>query len=248
MNRVGLIIICTGNYHQFLQPLITSADKYFFKEEFYDIYLFTDNTDLVIDSTRGCLIATEIPHLPFPYPTLYRYKWMTENRDVFMADNLYYIDVDMLFENTVGEEILPNESGLVAVRHPGYHISKGWGSRKTHSRSMAYLNPTHWHDYYCGGFQGGTRSEYLYAADVMRIRITTDETTAAMIGYTHNNSILAEYHDETHWNYHLKHHGFKELTPEYCMVEQMELRKKWGIDNLTPRIIALQKDHKKLRT
>jgi hypothetical protein len=31
------------------------------------------------------------------------------------------------------------------------------------------------------------------------------------------------------------------------MVEQVELRRKWGIDKLTPRIIALAKDHKQIR-
>ena len=62
------------------------------------------------------------------------------------------------------------------------------------------------------------------------------------------HGIIAQWNDESHWNCYLKRHPHKVLSPEYCMVEQVELRKKWGIDNLTPRLIALKKDHKEIRS
>ena len=62
------------------------------------------------------------------------------------------------------------------------------------------------------------------------------------------NGIMAQWNDESHWNYYLKQHPHKELSPEYCMVEQMDLRQKWGISHLTPRLIALKKDHKEVRS
>lgn len=79
--------------------------------------------------------------------------------------------------------------------------------------------------------------------------IEIDLKMAKGIGYTKNNGILAEYHDEVFWNWYCKTYPPKKiLDPSYCMVEQMELRKKWGIDDLTPRLLALAKNHSEIRS
>ena len=116
---MGLILVCTGKYDVFLQPLLDSADKYLLPEHCIDIYLFADNDYPLNVSGRMTLRRFEVPRLPFPYPTLYRYKWITQYSNSLTAKNLYYCDVDMLFVNEVGEEIFPDETGLVATRHPG---------------------------------------------------------------------------------------------------------------------------------
>lgn len=244
---VGLVIICTGKYDIFVQPLIDSADRYFFKGHDIDIYLFSDREILVNMPDRFTCKRFDVPHMPFPFPTLYRYKWMTQYADQMTAKNIYYTDVDMLFVGDVGEEILPDERGLVAIRHPGF-FRGGWGDNDTHFLSTAYLNPDQRHDYYCGGFQGGSREAYLEAAKVMDQNIDIDLETARNMGWERNGGVLAKWHDESFWNHYLKSHPFKELPPEYCMVEELELRSKWGIQNLKPRLVAVKKDHAKLRS
>jgi len=60
--------------------------------------------------------------------------------------------------------------------------------------------------------------------------------------------VRAIHNDESHWNKLLSEHkSFKILDSGYCMVEQQELRQQWGISHLTPKIIALAKDHKTIR-
>lgn len=249
MNRVGLIIISTGKYDIFIQPLIESADKFFFRGESFDIYLLSDKEYLNDIPERITLTRFSVPHMKFPFPTLFRYKWITEYAQSMTSENLYYLDVDMLFVDEVGSEILPDGTGLVATRHPGFHVSNGWGDNATHNLSTAYLKPSLRHSYYAGGFQGGSREEFLTASQMMSECIGIDLDTAEHMGYTQNNGVLAKWADESHWNWHCKMFPpSKILTPSYCMVEEIELRKKWGIDNLTPRIIALKKDHAKLRT
>ena len=236
-NVVGLIIICTGKYDIFLQPLVDSMEKWFFVGSKFDIYLFSDKDYPVSLTNRMTLYRNAVPHLPFPYPTLFRYKWISKYADVFQSDNLFYLDVDMLFVNEVGSEILPSNNELVVTRHPGF-FHGGWGDRDTSPRSTAYLDPVLWKDYFAGGFQGGTRDAFLKASETMDYNIDID----------FDNEVMAKWHDESHWNHYIKFYpSIKILSPEYCMVEEMGLRKKWRIDDLTPRLIALKKDHKKLR-
>jgi len=235
---LGLILIATGKYDKFVKPLLDSADKYLMAGHSLDIYLMTDKPYMEKHPQRFNVVSLNVPHLPWPYPTLYRYKWITEYASVLTAHSLYYLDVDMLFVDEVGDEILPDETGLVAIRHPGFYVNSGWGDNKTTVLSTAYLDHGRRVFYYAGGFQGGERSTYLDACKIMSYNIDSDE----------QRGIMAQWHDESHWNFYLKHHPCKSLIPEYCMVEQVALREKWGIDNLTPRIVALKKDHSQIRS
>ena len=248
MARVGIILVCTRKYDVFLQQFIDSVEKLFFQGEQVDVYLLTDKPNLPQKrSDRIDISVCAIPSYSFPWATLFRYKEITEYSMYLTAEHLFYSDIDMRFVAPVGEEILCD--GITAVRHPGFYHNNGWGSTHTHPQSLAYLKPELRHEYYCGGFQGGRRTEYLNACSLLSEMIDIDLDTAKSIGYTDNHGILAQWHDETMWNWYCKLNTPKKvLSPEYCMVEQKELRLKWGIDNLTPKLIALSKDHKQIRS
>jgi histo-blood group ABO system transferase len=146
---------------------------------------------------------------------------------------MYYFDVDMAIVDYVGEEIFGN---IVAVKHPGfYHKGGSWGDNK---ESTSYTFPENRIHYFAGGVQGGVSEKYYRAMQQMKRDIDEDE----------KNGVMAEWHDETHWNRFLSECKFvKMLTPKYCMVEQQELREKWGVSHFPPIIIALSKDHKAIR-
>jgi hypothetical protein len=247
MNLCGVIVICTGKYDVFLQPLVESLDKFFFKGYDYDLYVFADKVPKLPPCDRRTTHWAEIPHLPFPFPTLYRYKWITRYSEWLTAENLYYIDVDMLLVGEVGTEIVADVSGLVAVYHPGFYSNKGWGDHGTPIQSRAYLPPSQRHDYFAGGFQGGSNQEYLTACRMMAEGIDIDLDTAKDMGWEKNKGVLAQYHDESFWNHYLKYHPYRALSPAYCMVEEVYLRRKWDIDDIDFKIMALKKDHSKLR-
>lgn len=142
--------------------------------------------------------------------------------------------------DAVGEEILPDVAKgeeLVAVPHCGFY-AVGGGSWGNNPESTSYTVPEKRIGYYMGGFQGGTRDGYLKASEIMAKNIETDS----------RNNVLAEWHDETHWNKYLSElPAFKKLNPSYCMVEQMELRIKWQVDSFQPKLLALAKNHEELR-
>lgn len=233
---VGILLIATNKYKHFVQPLIYDLGKNFFKGHVVTIFLFTDdlNEGYFHDGNFG-LKYFKIPSYKFPEVTLYRYKtFLSHGIDIYKdCTHLFYLDVDMGIVAPVGEEILGD---IVAVRHPGFF--NGGGSWGNDPASLSYTDPDKRKHYYAGGFQGGSHDHFLAVADQLRARIQTDE----------ENGIMAEWHDETHWNWYLANNpGFKELTPEYCMVEQQHLREQWGIAHFQPKIIALAKNHDELR-
>lgn len=234
--KIGILLIATNKYKQFVNPLITALDKYFLPNHQLSVFLFTDEMHYKFNaSERISILITQIPPYKFPFATLYRYKIFADNSNLFnLCDYLFYMDVDMDIVAPVGDEIL---APLTAVRHPGFY--NGGGSWGNDPKSTAYTKPENRKHYYAGGFQGGSKNYYLSVVCLLADRIAADE----------ENEIMAQWHDETHWNWYLANNPvFKELSPEYCMVEQQHLRQDWGIDHLEPKIIALAKDHAELRS
>lgn len=235
---IGILLIATNKYSQFVQPLIDSIEKYFLLNHDITIHLFTDK--LFIANTIRCKFKQySIPSYGFPQATLYRYKIFTEHA-VFLSDSdyLFYLDVDMKVVDFVDNEILGDR--LTAVHHPGFYKS-GYGSSNCNPKSNAFVPKEKQYFYFAGGFQGGETKEYLSLCASLNDRIDEDE----------KNNVIAEWHDESHFNWYLNVFlygcSFRKMTPSYCMVEDIERRKLWGINHLEPKIIALNKNHKEIR-
>jgi histo-blood group ABO system transferase len=233
---IGLGLIATGKYDVFLGPFIESVNKFFMTGHEVSVVVFSDK-DLNIESTdRVKIKVIKIEHKPFPYASLLRYKHFDDNAESFDdCTHVFYSDVDMLFVDHVGEEIL--NIGLTCTLHPGFYKG-GWGSQNVDKRSNAYLPKQYWNNYCAGGFQGGAKDEFLSACQVLNIRISVDE----------NNGVLAEWHDESHWNWYLKTHivNILMLSSAYCYPEA-----EWFTrlqHNFKPKLVALEKNHKKIRS
>lgn len=227
--KIGLLLIATGKYDVFLQPLIDSVDKWFFRGDQITIYLFTDKTDLkLIHSDRINIVTCPIPHKTFPYATLYRYKYITAYSHLIDTEYVFYSDVDMRFVSEVGREILGD---IVCVQHPGFYKG-GWGSEGCSKMSTAYLPPEMQNGYRAGGFQGGKKLNYLNLASKLDERIESDEKLG----------VMAQWHDETHFNWYLqmKAKNIKVLDPSYCYPES------WTLP-FPKRLLALDKNHAVMR-
>lgn len=228
MVKVGLALISTNKYDVFLTPLINSIDEFFFIGQEIDIYIFADKVYSGSHSERINIVQTKIDHYSFPYATLYRYKHFDTYKDVFKSDYLFYIDVDMKFVAPVGDEILGD---IVCVQHPGFYAG-GWGSTNCSRDSLAWLGAERWIYYMAGGFQGGRIDKYIQACNILNSRIADDES----------RGVMAEWHDETHWNWYLKCIAVnkKVLTPSYCYPETAHIP-------FEKKILALDKDHNAVR-
>ena len=226
MNNVGLLIIATNKYISFLNDLLVSADKHFLPDQNVEYFVFTDHETIKVESKRKInLIKTN--HKPWPWMTLGRYEIFSNNAEGFEGiDYLFYCDADMKFCNVVGDEIL---SDRVATQHPGYYGTRG--TPETNPASLACVLPFEQMQYFAGGFNGGTKTEYLKMAQKLSDNIQID----------YDKNIIAVWHDESHMNrYFIDNPPTKILDPGYCYGESLK-------PPFSPKLIALDKNHKEIR-
>lgn len=234
MNQLntGLIIIATGKYDRFIEPLLESARIHFLPGKNVTFFLFTDS----LQDRGEDVVVIPIVHEPWPGPTIHRYANIIKSKSMLSRmDYLFYVDADSLFVNTVGEEIL--RAGLTAVLHPGFAMFPGKGSWGNNHLSTSYTPINKRKIYACGGVQGGSATAYLAACNLMAMNIEEDE----------RNGVMPEFHDETMWNKLLSDANYHLLDPSYCMVEELEKRALWRIDHLKPKLLALAKNHNEVR-
>lgn len=220
--KVGLLIIATNKYIEFLQPLITSADKWFLNGQEVTYFIYT-NQNIEIKTNRN-VVKTNIEHKPWPWMTLGRYHIFSSNKDLFSdMDYLYYCDADMLFVGEVGNEIFGD---LVATQHHGYLEKRG--TPETNPKSLACVYPNEDMQYFAGGFNGGSSKEYLKMSEKLSKNIDID----------YQNDIIAIWHDESHMNrYYIDNKPTLILNPSYCYHDAI-------INSPFKRkIVALTKNH-----
>jgi histo-blood group ABO system transferase len=230
--KVGLLVIATNKYVDFVSPLWESAKKHFLPGQDVTLFLFTNVIGNIPGSANTDSNVTRIyqQHMPWPGPTLFRYNVFDSARlELGRMDYLFYCDADMLFVDTVGAEILSDRVGTI---HPGFFDKPRQAfTYETNPASKACVPPGEGTVYYAGGFNGGTSMEYLQMCKVLGERIGDD----------YKRGVIAVWHDESHMNkYFTENPPTLSLSPSYCYPES------WSIP-FTRRLLALDKDHKEMR-
>lgn len=233
--KVGLLIIATGKYDEFIPNLIESANKYYFNDEKFEVtyFVFTDK-QVTLNTERNYKIIP-IEHRSFPFASMDRFKHFTKNAEILSEmDFLHYVDVDTKFVDNVSYETLGD---LVGVRHCGFF--NGGGTFEKNTQSVFYTNPSQYKYYFGGGFSGGKTSSYLKLSKWCYEMIETDLS----------NSIIPTWHDETAINkYFLDNEPDVILSPSYHYPENDRLYlHKWKPHKFTPKILLLEKKHKEVR-
>ncbi len=221
--NIGLLVVATGRYIQFVPPLLESADRCFLKNHKVTYFVFTDQEPVF----HPHAIYSFQERLGWPFDTMHRYHVYYKHRELFdEQDYLFAIDADMLFVDAVGDEILGER---VATLHPGFVGQRG--SYETHPYSCAYIGPEEGSRYFAGGFYGGTREAFLHVL----------KTNISKIDQDASRGVIAVWHDESHWNrYCIDYPPTVVLSPSYCYPED------WSIP-YSKKLLALNKDHAKMR-
>jgi histo-blood group ABO system transferase len=227
MAKIGLLVIATGKYDQFIPMLYKSMKKYFLINHDVSMFVFTDQE---IPNKDG-LLSFYHQHEPWPNPTLKRYHVFDKYKEeLSRMDYLYYCDADMRFVSEIGEEILPNqEFKLVATEHPGFYGGRR-GTYETRPESTAYVSNIEGDCYYAGGFNGGTSEAFLKMSSTIKERVDKDL----------ENDIVAIWHDESQMNRYFIDNKPKKLNPSYCYPESWDLP-------FEKKLLALDKNHSEIR-
>ena len=228
--KIGLLIIATNKYTDFLEPLIESADSFFLKNHDVTYFVFT-NKDIDIKTNRK-ITRVLIEHKEWPWMTLGRYRIFTNNQDKLSEmDYLFYCDADMKFVGHISGEILGDMVGTI---HPGFYNNPNSSNIALEKRpeSLAYLPPNTIKNYYAGGFNGGSSKEFLKMSKNISDNIDID---------IEKHNIIAEWHDESHMNkYFFENEPSVKLSPSYCYPES------WNIP-FDRKLLALDKNHNEIR-
>lgn len=231
---IGILLISTGRYDQFVKPLLNSLEGNFLPGRKKKYYLFTDKDHIDDRATH-----VKIERKGFPGDTLYRFHYFLKIEDQIREETsaLYYSDVDMLCVDNVGDEILPTPTKpIVATAHPGYYLVS-LGTPENNPNSTAFVDPSEYRPcYWAGGFSGGETNEYLKLAKTIKNNIDIDDS----------KNHIAVWHDESHLNRYLISNleKVKTLNPSYCYSRNHCA----GKPGVTPRIIALDKNHSEVRS
>lgn len=229
MENVGLLIIATNKYFDFVEPLLESARKYFLSVPGFNVvpFVFTDQQAPVSHGAIKLLVK----HRPWPMTTLLRFRMFLDHRqDIEKMDYLFYCDADMRFVDKVGEEVLGTTVGTI---HPlRYDTPLGMvDCYENRPESKAYLPPEQGQRYYMAAFFGGRTENFIDIATELAECIDTDLS----------RGIIAKWHDESHLNrYFADHPPSVELPPSYCYLEGMSFPFK-------PVIVSLKKDYAVMR-
>lgn len=230
--NVGLLIVATGKYVQFVKPLIDSAEKYFLPGHNRTYYVFTDHLDQVPQAKN----IVGIYHGKFGWPNdvLMRFSAYYNNRTLFaQQDYLFALDADLLFVDTVGDEALGT---LVGTQHPGF-INKR-GTYDTNPQSSACVQPHEGTHYFACAFYGAKQENFINLIKTLTDNVNRDK----------ERNIVALWHDESHLNrYFIDHKPEIILSPSYCFPEGASIAYQGATFNYHPRIIALNKNHSEVR-
>lgn len=232
---IGLLLIATHKYSRFVQGLISSADNFFLKDFNVNYYLFTDQAEINTVSRRR-ITTIPIDHKPFPFASMDRFQHFTNHADKFAnEDYLFYVDVDCLFVDSVGPEIL---GSLVVTQHCGYvNMAGPW---EDNPKSALYLSHNKYRLYLGGGFSGGKKDKYLEMSKWCVEKINEDVS----------NGIIPRHHDETAINtYAALYEPNVILNPSYHYPQSNITHYKtiWGDKEYRPKILLLDKNHAEIR-
>ena len=221
--HVGLLIVATGKYINFVEPLVASAEKHLLPHHQKTYFVFTDGQ---VPRAHN-VIGVYQKRLGWPYDTLMRCSIYSAHADLYAnIDYLFALDADMLFVDTVGDEILGDR---VATQHPGFVGQRG--TYETNGSSTACVQGHEGSYYFAGGFHGGSHDEFLKLAGTMYHNIMRD--------LEHN--FVAIWHDESHLNrYFVDNPPTKILSASYCYPGKQRT-------TYPKKLVALDKNHAEYR-
>jgi hypothetical protein len=230
--KIGFLIIATGKYTRFVRPLVDSINSFVLPGVDKAFKVFTDAP--WVDESINFI---QIPHEPWPGPTLHRFKNFIDVWDRILGDQLVYVDADTRFVAPAGEEMLGR---CVPVRHCGFIGSRG--SYETRPESACYVSPEEGREYYGGGFYSLERAYARHAFNECMELIEKDEA----------NGIVPVWHDESAWNrFLINEPPSAELSPSYHYPENHPyIQGKWASQGVRydPILLLLDKNHEEIRS
>lgn len=211
--KVAILYICTGKYSKFFEGFYSSAEQYLLRDAEKTYFVWTDDDSLGTGKDNVRLYHKECAG--FPKDSLFRFEmFLQAEQELKQYDYIYFFNSNALIMQPVGDELLPDETGLAMGIWPGKAQARPamFYPYERNKKSLAYVAPYGGnYIYFMGGLNGGTASAYLEMIRTLRKNIQDD----------YNRGIIACVHDESHINAYLRKHPCKVLGRDgYVMPEE----------------------------
>lgn len=203
--RVGLCVMATGSYINYVKRLLDCADTYFLPGHEVTYFVFTDSP---YEHLKAQTVYQE--QLGWPYDSMMRFHTYAKHAHLFAdLDYVYAIDADMGFAALVGDEILSDRVATIL----SVHLFKPQKPYESNPLSTAYVHVNEGGNYYAGAFYGGSRDEFVRLVKQAAQQVDIDLAR----GY------IAWANDESHLNrYFVTNKPTLELSPSYCHFEHWQ--------------------------
>lgn len=193
--KIDILTICTGKYTIFFDGLYDSAEKHFLPGHEKRYFVFTDG-DI---TERQNVVRVQQNKIGWPFDTMMRFKMFNSIRDFIDGDYVFFLNANMLFVDTVGEEVIPTAENdhLMGVIHPGYREMRNFFlPYERRPQSSVFIPHGQGSRYYQGCFNGGRTEEFMRMSSILEQSIDSDLS----------KSIVPIWHDESalNWYYSLK--------------------------------------------
>lgn len=206
MNKIAILYICTDKYNCFLEGFLTSFEKYFCPKSEKIYHVFTDLSleelqnivNGVDDGLNKRIVRHDMPHLPWPLPTLLRY-WMFSQieEELKASDYVFLMNANIVCKDYVNEEdYLPRKEigeKLTFTIHPGFaNKSTYYAPFERRRDCRAFIDWGKEQQYVFGAMNGGVTSDYL---DMVRTinQWTNDDLKEGIIAKVHDESYVNRY-------------------------------------------------------
>ena len=191
--KIACLYIATGRYTVFWKDFYLSAEKYLLPEAQKDYFMFTDNEHIDFEENANVFKIYQ-KKLGWPYDTMMRFDmFLTQEEKLKEYDYIYFFNANMEFVAPVGEEFLPDESGLVMGLHPGYYNKEpDEYPYDRNPQSTAYIPYGQGKHYVQGCLNGGTSAAYLELCKTCSAN-THKDLEQNIIALWHDESILNKY-------------------------------------------------------
>ena len=225
--RIAILYICTGKYNQFFKGFYESCETNFLVCAKKEYFVWTDNDSLAEGLSNVHIFHKECAG--FPADSLFRFEMFLQAENELKAfDYIYFFNANAKFLQPVGEEILPDKTGLSMGTWPGRFEKEHpmLHPYERNKKSLAYVAPYGKdYTYYMGGLNGGTSEAFLQMIRTLAYNIRDD----------YERGIIAKVHDQSHINAYLRTHKCKKLGREFCLPEE------WMQDGEKPKMIFRNK-------
>lgn len=226
--KVGIICLANGPYSIFIPNLVQSCEEKFLLDYEKHYYVFSD-TDFESEYRDKCTLILK-ERKGWPGDCLIRPEYSFEvNNLASDLDYVYFFNANMFVYSEVGEEILPDSSGLVGVEHPHYtHRNNLQFTYDRNPATRACIPAGEGLIYYQACMWGGTTEAFMKLSKEIKEWVDADLA----------DGVEPIWLDESYLNRYFLNNQPKTLSPVFAWPTYMTVYD----TSPTIKIIQLQKD------